>query len=47
MMTGPLAPICSDIARQRSQAEVMPGKQDLIKGGVTEGVNKLKKMLPF
>lgn len=41
---GPYGAICSKFGRKPS---AIPTKEDLIKGGVNEGVNQLKKLLPF
>jgi hypothetical protein len=48
MMMGPYAPLCRGIGRAAAtDTPQAPSKEDLIKGGVNEGVNKLKKLLPF
>lgn len=49
MMIGPYAPLCRGIGRQQAQQEqpAMPTKEDAIKAGVSESVNKFKKLLPF
>jgi hypothetical protein len=49
MMSGPYAPLCRNYGRDNMQGSpaAAPSKEDIIKGGVNEGVNKLKKLLPF
>jgi len=47
MMVGPYAPLCRGVGREPTANAQAPTKEDLIKGGVNEGVNKLKKLLPF
>jgi hypothetical protein len=53
MMIGPYAPLCRGVARERTPNNTQPAvpaaptQEDAVKSGVTEGVNKLKKMLPF
>lgn len=48
MMLGPYAPLCRGVARSPAADQVaLPTKEDVIKAGVNESVNKLKKMLPF
>ena len=44
-MVGPYGALCSKYAQRPNNA--IPTKDDLIKSGVDEGVNKLKKLLPF
>ena len=50
MMAGPYGALCQRYAQRPTPDAVqqtLPTKEDAIKSGVNEGVNKLKKMLPF
>ncbi len=50
MMVGPYGALCQRYAKRPAPnmaPETAPTKEDLIKQGVDEGVNKLKKLLPF
>ncbi len=48
VMSGPYAPLCRGYGRDQLQSQqAVPTKEDLLKSGVNEGVNKLKKLLPF
>jgi hypothetical protein len=47
MMLGPYAPLCRGVGRQAGANTELPSKEDMLKSGVNEGVNKLKKLLPF
>ena len=44
-VVGPYGALCSKYGQR--QANAIPTKEDVIKSGVDEGVNKLKKLLPF
>ncbi|MDB6060104.1 MAG: hypothetical protein JWM78_207 [Verrucomicrobiaceae bacterium] len=50
-MTGPYAPLCRSYGRSQLQVQqdqpAAPSKEEALKNGVSEGVNKLKKLLPF
>lgn len=50
MMVGPYGALCQRYAQRPNPTDpqqALPTKEDLIKNGVNEGVNKLKKLLPF
>jgi hypothetical protein len=48
LMLGPYAPLCRGIGREpATNVQQATSKEDAIKNGVNEGVNKLKKLLPF
>ena len=50
MMVGPYGALCQRYAKRPDPTDpkqALPTKEDVIKGGVNEGVNQLKKLLPF